>query len=105
MQRAHPLLADGAAGVEVAREVVVEPLGEVGHVRVAVAEAGVRDVDGRRARAVGLRPVLEALLDVGVCVASDQAEQRVRDVQAAVAADGEQQPAVDAGCVGSMSPS
>ena len=66
VQRAHPLLADGAARVEVAREVAHQPLGEVGDVGVAVAEAGVCHVDRRPRAHVGLGPVLEPLLRVRI---------------------------------------
>ncbi len=64
VQRAHPLLADRAARVEVAREPAHQALGEVDRLRVAVAEAGVREVHVRPGLAVRLRPV-ELALGVG----------------------------------------
>ena len=85
----HPLLSDRATGVDVVGEVVHQPLGEVDQVRVPVAEAGVADVDGGLRGRVRLRPVLEPLL----VVRRDRRGERVRDVQRAVTADGEQQPA------------
>ena len=60
------MLADGATRVEAAREVAHQPLGEVGDVGVAVAEAGVCHVDRRPRAHVGLGPVLEPLLRVRI---------------------------------------
>ena len=95
VQRPDPLLPDRSAGVDVCGEVVHQALGKIGGRRLAVAVAGVADVDRGLGAHVRLRPVELPLL-----VGRGNGRDRIRDVQPAVAAHREEELAVSVRQVG-----